>query len=118
MVSQVPLCLFFPKQAYQTDLITINDLGVFRKYKDILGNERVGSLLALISANSKAYDVTSEAFMLLETVDPSYEELAFKFFGALGPFELAQCTARAEKNTTKPVRDVEGVESDYDEASG
>ena len=51
-----------------------------RNFADILGEERVYSLLALAAANSRNFGICSRAFMLLESVNEEYAEIASEIF--------------------------------------
>jgi len=60
----------------------------YRNYCDIVGDERVNSLLALAAANCKCYNVCSRAFIHLELIDEEYGSIASDMFGDHVPKDL------------------------------
>lgn len=48
-----------------------------RNFADILGEERVNTLLALASANNKCFNICSRAFINLELLDEEYSDISF-----------------------------------------
>jgi hypothetical protein len=58
---------------------------VCRNFADILGEERVNTLLALASANNKCFNICSRAFINLEVLDHEYSDVASELFNERVP---------------------------------
>ena len=57
----------------------------FRSFVDILGEERVYSIICLAAAKSENYGVCSRALMYLEPLDPEYEDIVTELYSEKSP---------------------------------
>ena len=68
-----------------------------RSYADILGEERVGTLIATSAANSRNYGVCSRAFMFLEEIDETFSEESAVLFSRHQPVDSHPMKSECEK---------------------
>lgn len=64
-------------------------LNIFiRNFADVLGDERVNTLLALAAANNKCYNICSRAFIHLELLDDEYSDVTSDLFSEHPPKDV------------------------------
>ncbi|CAL8109802.1 unnamed protein product [Orchesella dallaii] len=78
-----------------------------RNFVDVLGDERVNTLLALAAANNKCYNICSRAFIHLELLDEDYSDVTSDLFSEHPPkdiriqkLECPGCTTMIADNAT------------------